>query len=112
MGLFGMATSYLAFSVLHFFQFILGITVCGLYGTDISRGNQQGVHPDSKWVFAVVVGAISAFTAVLYFIPFILRFAVVWIWNVILFILWISLLPPLERCTSTRTPRAMRASCA
>lgn len=39
----------------------------------------------------MVVGGISAVTAVLYLIPFIIRFAVVWIWNVILFILWIAL---------------------
>jgi hypothetical protein len=26
----------------------------------------------------------------MYFIPFILRFAVVWAWNLVLFILWIA----------------------
>ena len=41
-------------------------------------------------VFAIVVGSLSAFTSLLYFIPFILRFAVVWIWNTILFVLWIA----------------------
>lgn len=38
-----------------------------------------------------MVGALSAVTALLYFIPFILRFAIVWIWDAILFILWIAL---------------------
>ena len=38
-----------------------------------------------------MVGALSAATALLYLIPFILRFAVVWIWNVVIFILWIAL---------------------
>jgi len=30
-------------------------------------------------------------TSLLYFLPFILRFALVWAWNLILFILWIAL---------------------
>ncbi|KAK1452598.1 hypothetical protein CCUS01_10829 [Colletotrichum cuscutae] len=107
MGLFGMAASYLAFSVLHFFQFVLAVTVCGLYAVDLNRARSEGSYTDGKWgvsdaetrtnnapkkqVFAVVVGALSAVTALLYFIPFILRFAIVWIWDAILFILWIAL---------------------
>ncbi|OHF03361.1 hypothetical protein CORC01_01414 [Colletotrichum orchidophilum] len=91
MGLFGMAASYLAFSVLHFFQLVLAVTVCGLYAVDLNRARSEGSYTDGKWVFAVVVGALSAVTALLYFIPFILRFAIVWIWDVILFILWIAL---------------------
>jgi hypothetical protein len=41
-------------------------------------------------IFAVVVGAIAALTAILYMIPFILRFAAVTIWSVIVLILWIA----------------------
>jgi len=91
MGLFGMAASYLAFSILHFFQFILAITVCGLYGVDLHHAATSGKYQDSKWVYAEVVGGLSALTAMLFFIPFILRFAFVWVWNTILFILWIAL---------------------
>lgn len=85
-------------------------------------------------VYAEVVGGLSAFTTVLYLIPFILRFAAVWIWNLILFILWIALfgvfgnvgdprsrhgdilrkgaagLTQDHRCTSTQTRRAIAAS--
>ena len=50
MGLFGMAFSYLAFSVLHFFQFVLAVTVCGLYGVDLNRAHQRGKYTDGKWV--------------------------------------------------------------
>ena len=50
MGLFGMALSYIAFSVLHFFQFVLAITVCALYGVDLSRARSQGKYTDGKWV--------------------------------------------------------------
>ena len=45
-----MALSYLAFSVLHFFQFVLAITVCGLYGTDLHRASQEAKYSDGKWV--------------------------------------------------------------
>lgn len=91
MGLFGFALSYIAFSTIHIIQFALALTVCGLYGVDLHRANSDGKYIDSKWVYAEVVGGISAFTAILYLIPFILRFWVVWAWNLVLFILWIAL---------------------
>lgn len=37
----------------------------------------------------MVVAGLSAVTALLYFLPFILRFAFVWVWSFILFVLWI-----------------------
>ncbi|KAL1869839.1 hypothetical protein VTK73DRAFT_2913 [Phialemonium thermophilum] len=91
MALLGMAVSYVAFSVLHFFQLVLAVTVCGLYGVDLHRASSAGKRHDGKWVYAEVVGGLSAVTAILYFIPFILRYAVVWVWNVVLFALWIAL---------------------
>lgn len=50
MGLFGMAASYLAFSVLHFFQFVLAVTVCGLYAVDLNNARSHGDYTDGKWV--------------------------------------------------------------
>lgn len=91
MGFFGMALSYIGFTVIHFFQFVLAITVCGLYGTDLHNAASQGKYMDSKWVYAEVVGGLSAFTTLLYLIPFILRSPFVWIWNTILFVLWLAL---------------------
>ncbi|KAF3061937.1 hypothetical protein GL218_02809 [Daldinia childiae] len=91
MGILGMTASYLLFSVLHFAQFVLAVTVCGLYGVDLSRARSQGKYIDGKWVYAEVVGVLAALTAILYFIPFILRFAAVTVWNSIMFILWIAL---------------------
>ncbi|CAJ2503604.1 Uu.00g109980.m01.CDS01 [Anthostomella pinea] len=91
MGLFGMSIGYLAFATLHFFQFVLAITVCGLYGVDLSRARSQGKYTDGKWVYAEVVGALGALTAILYLVPFILRFAAVTVWSFILFVLWIAL---------------------
>ncbi|KAI0600697.1 hypothetical protein F4775DRAFT_545062 [Biscogniauxia sp. FL1348] len=91
MGIFGMAVSYLLFAVLHFFQFVLALTVCGLYGVDLQRAHSQGKYADGKWVYAEVVGGLSALTAILYMVPFILRFAAVTIWSFIVFALWIAL---------------------
>lgn len=50
MGVFGMALSYVLFSILHFSQFVLAITVIGLYGTDVDRARKQGKYMDGKWV--------------------------------------------------------------
>lgn len=83
--------SYLLFVAIHFVQFVLAITVCGLYGVDLHRAAKAGVYTDSKWVFAEVVGGLSAVTALVLCVPFILRFWAVWAWNIVLFILWIAL---------------------
>ncbi|RFN44323.1 membrane-associating domain-containing protein [Fusarium flagelliforme] len=106
MGIRDFAISYVVFTTLHFFLFALALATCGLYGTDVHHANQQGKYSDSKWylqrsadksdnvqVYAVVVGSISAVTCVLYFIPFILRIAGIFVpvWDFILFVLWIAL---------------------
>lgn len=56
--------------VLRFFQFILAITVAGLYGTDLHHANQQNKYTDGKWVFAEVVAGLAAVTVLIYGIPF------------------------------------------
>lgn len=35
---------------LRFFQFVLGITVIGLYAIDLDNARKAGVYTDSKWV--------------------------------------------------------------
>jgi len=82
--------SYAAFTVLHFVAFALALAVCGLYGHDLKRASDNDVDADSKWIYAVVVGALSAVTCVAYFVPFVLRLGgiVIPAWNFILFVLW------------------------
>lgn len=76
--------------VLRFFQFILALVVCGLYGVDLHAAHNAHAYVDGKWVFAEVVGALSAFTVLIYGIPFIKSYwAFAWDW--ILFILWTAL---------------------
>ncbi|KHE81526.1 hypothetical protein GE21DRAFT_1289551 [Neurospora crassa] len=82
--------SYLFFSTLHFLAFALALTVCGLYGVELDRARKADKYADSKWVFAVVVGGLSALTSILFCVPFILRFAFKWVWDFVLFILWVA----------------------
>ncbi|GJN72291.1 membrane-associating domain-containing protein [Purpureocillium lilacinum] len=93
MGFFSTSASYFAFSGLHLVCFALALTVCGLYGQDLNNAHHLHKYADSKWVYAVVVGALSAVTCVVYFIPFVLRHVgiVAAVWSLILFILWIAL---------------------
>ncbi|KAJ2994390.1 hypothetical protein NUW58_g1570 [Xylaria curta] len=91
MGLRDMTTGYILFAILHSFQFVLAVTVIGLYGTDLDRAQKRGTYTDGKWVYAVVVASLSAVTAIVYLIPFFLRFAAVPIWSFVLFVLWIVL---------------------
>ncbi|PKS13223.1 hypothetical protein jhhlp_000569 [Lomentospora prolificans] len=91
MSIFSLGASYLAFSALHFVLFILAIITAALHGADLANGEASEGGGDSRWIFAEVVAGLSALTAMLYLIPCILRFMAVWIWNLILFILWISL---------------------
>lgn len=53
MGFFGMTLAYIAFTILHFFQFVLALVVCGLYGTDLDRARKAGKYTDGKWVSQV-----------------------------------------------------------
>jgi len=84
-----MEISYVAFAVLHLAQFALAITVCGLYGVDLSRARAEGKYADSRWVFAVVVAGLSAVTAVAYLHPRVPRSLYLSAWNLLLFIFWV-----------------------
>ncbi|OAA35431.1 hypothetical protein NOR_08010 [Metarhizium rileyi] len=93
MGFFATSVGYFAFLALHVVCFALSLAVCGLYGQDINDPADHINYTRSKWVYAVVVGALSAVTCVVWFIPALLRHAGVIgaIWNVLLFVLWITL---------------------
>jgi len=86
-----MTMSYIAHSIFRFIQLILALAVCGLYGVDLSAANKQHKYSDGKWIYAEIVGSFSAVTAVLYLIPFFSRIPLLFIWDTLLFILWIAL---------------------
>jgi len=50
-------------------QFILAITVCGLYGQDLNAARKAHVYMDANWVYAVCVGGVSGAIALIYMIP-------------------------------------------
>lgn len=84
------ATGAILRIVLRFIQFVLAITVAGLYGVDLKNASDAGSYIDGKWVFAEVVAGLSAFTCLVYAIPFIksyLGFG----WDFVLFVLWTAL---------------------
>jgi hypothetical protein len=55
--------------ILRFLQLVFAVTVIGLYSTDLDRARRRNVKANSRWVYAVVVGALSALTALLFMIP-------------------------------------------
>jgi len=87
----GMALSYILSTVIRFVQFVFALAVCGLYGVDLHAANKQNKYSDGKWIFAEVIGALSAATALVYMIPFILKIPLLFLWDAILFFLWIVL---------------------
>lgn len=55
--------------VLRFLQFVFAVTVLGLYGTDLNTARKMDAKADSRWVYAEVVGGLSALTALVFAIP-------------------------------------------
>ncbi|RFU29350.1 hypothetical protein B7463_g6982, partial [Scytalidium lignicola] len=88
---FDFTLSYIFSSIFRFCQLALALSVCGLYGVDLSAARKQGKYSDGKWIYAEVVGAFAAVTALLYMIPFVMRVPFMFVWDTILFILWIAL---------------------
>lgn len=50
MALGGYSVSYIAFTVLHFCQFVMAITVCALYGVELDRARKAHVDGNPRWV--------------------------------------------------------------
>ena len=84
------SAAYCLFTALHLSLLALAATTAGLYGADLAAGAQPDGTGDGRWVFAVVVAGLSAVSAALYLLPSILRFAAVWVWDLVLFVLWIA----------------------
>ncbi|KAI4716260.1 hypothetical protein E4T48_07558 [Aureobasidium sp. EXF-10727] len=70
--------------VIRIFQFVLAITVIGLYGYDLDRARKAHVGADPKWTYAVVVGALSAISVFFFLFKYTLRF----FWDAVMLILW------------------------
>lgn len=77
--------------VLRFFQFVLAITVAGLYGVDLHHATKAGAYIDGKWVFAEVCAGLAALTTIAYGVMFFLASEKLFMWDWVLFILWTTL---------------------
>ncbi|KAK3899316.1 hypothetical protein C8A05DRAFT_37078 [Staphylotrichum tortipilum] len=85
------ALSYVLFTALHACQFVVGAAVCVLYGIDIKHARDAGEAVDGKDAYAVTVGGLGALTALLLLVPFVVRFAFVWAWSLVMSVLWLAL---------------------
>lgn len=54
---------------LRFFQFVLGITVIGLYAQDLHNARKQHKYIDSKWVWSVVCGTLGSIVSLIFMLP-------------------------------------------
>lgn len=54
---------------LRFFQFVLGVTVIGLYAQDLDRARKAHKYVDSKWVWAVVCGSLGSIASLIFMLP-------------------------------------------
>jgi hypothetical protein len=87
---------------LRFFQFVMALTVTGLYGVDLNYASQTNIQADPKWIYAEVTAGLSAITIMVYLFalfifkdcplahrtPYHLPF---FVWECILCILWLTL---------------------
>ncbi|KAF2469388.1 uncharacterized protein BDR25DRAFT_229148 [Lindgomyces ingoldianus] len=51
------------------FQFVMGLTVIGLYAQDLVKAKSAHKYADPKWVYAVFCGAFGALTSVVFMLP-------------------------------------------
>ncbi|MCJ1383607.1 hypothetical protein MMC17_006721 [Xylographa soralifera] len=79
---------FIVHTVIRFFQFVLGLTVIGLYGVDLNAARIEHKYADGKWVYAVVVGTLAALTALVFMVPFVKTYKA-FPWDIIMFFLWI-----------------------
>jgi hypothetical protein len=92
MALLDLGPRYILTSVLRALQIIFAFTVVGLYGTDLDSARKAGVYADGRWVYAVVLGVMSAVTAIVYLVPLVVRrLTFLFAWDWIIFFLWIVL---------------------
>ncbi|MCJ1485842.1 hypothetical protein MMC06_006017 [Schaereria dolodes] len=79
---------FIIHTTLRLFQFVLALTVLGLYGVDLNNARKEHKYVDSKWAYAEAVGALAAVTSLVYMVP-IFKSYMVFAWDAVLFLLWL-----------------------
>lgn len=78
-GLAGLASR----ALLRLLQFAMALAVCGVYGADARARSKPWHYDRGRWLYAVVVGALSAATVLAYAVP-LLRSWYLWAWDAVL----------------------------
>ncbi|CCU80129.1 hypothetical protein BGHDH14_bgh01383 [Blumeria hordei DH14] len=81
--------AYFAHAFYRFIQLTLALTVCGLYGMDLSSADQANESLDGRWIYAVVTAGLAVMIALAYLVPLSLRIPFVFVIDTVIFILWI-----------------------
>lgn len=74
-----------------FLQFVLGLTIFGVYCADLVAAGSKHVPLNSAWLFATTLGGITTVTAVLYLLPCFHSYLFFW-WDWIIVILHAGLI--------------------
>jgi hypothetical protein len=56
---------------LRLFQFVMAITVIGLYAQDLVRAKKAHVYYDPKWMYATIIGTLTSLWALACMTPFV-----------------------------------------
>lgn len=84
-GLYGL----ISLTALRTLQFILAITIAGLYGVDLKNSTKSDASANSEWIYAEVAACLSAITCVIHCFATVTH-AGWYTWDFVLFILWMA----------------------
>ncbi|ORY12996.1 hypothetical protein BCR34DRAFT_481774 [Clohesyomyces aquaticus] len=56
--------------IIRVFQFVMGLTVIGLYAQDLDKARRAHKYIDSKWAYAVFCGSASSIASIVFLFPF------------------------------------------
>lgn len=79
----------LTFTTLRTLQFILAITIAGIYGVDLANSTKSNSPANSEWIYAEIAACLSAITSISHCFAGVTH--VGWYtWDFVLFVLWLA----------------------
>lgn len=68
-----------------FLQFVLGLTIFGIYTADLVAAGKLHTHLSSAWLLASVVGGMSAVLSLVFLLPFVHSYLFFWMdWIIVI----------------------------
>ncbi|KAH0604750.1 uncharacterized protein H6S33_006418 [Morchella sextelata] len=80
----------IAHSALRTIQLLIALVITGIYGRDLAHASQAHEPADSRWVYAMVVAALTILVSLLFLVPAV-RSGRFWPADGVLFFLWMVL---------------------